>query len=555
MIDDEDGTAYDGQEFDAKDVEYVILTQEEIVQEQEKEIARIVEIVGVTDTSAKVLLRKCGCKFLQVLNIFFENGKEGLLKAAGLSENDLRDADSLKVSGCETFECPLCYDDVPADQCTKLPACSHAFCNNCWKAHIESKIKEGKLQILCPELGCACIVDDDLISQFASSQNKKKFDAKFIESYVEDNVSIKWCPSAPCCGRCVRVNVPHTTPLEIDCKCGCSFCFNCLKFPHLPATCNMMTAWTVKCQNDSETFNWLAVNTKDCPKCHTPIEKNGGCNHMHCHKCQHHFCWVCLCDFNHTTYQHSCGRFEEKNTENARVSLERYLHYYNRYKAHEDSRTREEKTREVIKKKMVEMFELRPNSAWIEVQWVEQAMLTLFNCRKGLQFCYVFSYYMFDPTACADKKILEGCKEMINEKIRQSARNVTEDNIEMLENATEKLSNLLEKPVKDFFNENVKQDVMGCTVLCDSRLQSVFNVVREDLMISGEFGCPRPKSTVTTRATAIKSGQSMLSRMMEEAEILKNKKQELEKQKQLAGTIGTDLDDIELQKAILESMK
>ncbi len=66
MIDDEDGTAYDGQEFDAKDVEYVILTQEEIVQEQEKEIARIVEIVGVTDTSAKVLLRKCGCKFLQV---------------------------------------------------------------------------------------------------------------------------------------------------------------------------------------------------------------------------------------------------------------------------------------------------------------------------------------------------------------------------------------------------------------------------------------------------------------------------------------------------------
>ena len=276
---------------------------------------------------------------------------------------------------------------------------------------------------------------------------------------------------------------------------------------------------------------------------------------MHCHKCQHHFCWVCLNDFNHQTYQHSCGRFEEKSTEGARVSLERYLHYYNRYKAHEDSRKREEKTRDSIKKKMVEMFELRPNSAWIEVQWVEQAMLTLFNCRKGLQFCYVFSYYLFDPTSGADKKILEGCRLLETEKIRQSARNVCEDNIEQLENATEKISAFLERPVKDFFEENIKQDIMGCTVLCDSRLQSVFNVVREDLMISGEFGCPRPKSTVTTRATAIKSGQSMLSRMIEEEEMKRLKKQELERQKQLSQTIGVDADDVELQKAILESMK
>lgn len=78
---------------------------------------------------------------------------------------------------------------------------------------------------------------------------------------------------------------------------------------------------------------------------------------MHCQKCQHHWCWVCRKDFDHKTYSHSCGKFEEdSNKEHARQSLERYLHYYNRYKAHEDSRNRETKTRDTIKEKMVSSF-------------------------------------------------------------------------------------------------------------------------------------------------------------------------------------------------------
>lgn len=33
-----------------------------------------------------------------------------------------------------------------------------------------------------------------------------------------------------------------------------------------------------KCADDSETSNWISANTKECPKCHSTIEKNGGCN-------------------------------------------------------------------------------------------------------------------------------------------------------------------------------------------------------------------------------------------------------------------------------------
>lgn len=63
---------------------------------------------------------------------------------------------------------------------------------------------------------------------------------------------------------------------------------------------------------------WLITNSKNCPNCKSPIQKNEGCNHMKCSKvagifhiilftpipsvcelcaclqCKHDFCWVCL---------------------------------------------------------------------------------------------------------------------------------------------------------------------------------------------------------------------------------------------------------------------
>ena len=42
------------------------------------------------------------------------------------------------------------------------------------------------------------------------------------------------------------------------------------------------------------TQHWKNVHTRNCPVCSTPIEKNGGCNHVRCGKCRSDFCWACM---------------------------------------------------------------------------------------------------------------------------------------------------------------------------------------------------------------------------------------------------------------------
>ncbi|KAL7987621.1 hypothetical protein Chor_006540 [Crotalus horridus] len=42
--------------------------------------------------------------------------------------------------------------------------------------------------------------------------------------------------------------------------------------------------------------------TKPCPKCHVPVEKDGGCMHMKCpqSQCKFEWCWKCSLEWNRT---------------------------------------------------------------------------------------------------------------------------------------------------------------------------------------------------------------------------------------------------------------
>lgn len=67
---------------------------------------------------------------------------------------------------------------------------------------------------------------------------------------------------------------PHL--LQVECVCGHQFCFACCEVQHSPCTCDMLRDWMQRMRDGSETSSWLSANTKPCPKCSKPVEKNGG---------------------------------------------------------------------------------------------------------------------------------------------------------------------------------------------------------------------------------------------------------------------------------------
>lgn len=170
---------------------------------------------------------------------------------------------------------------------------------------------------------------------------------------MDDSSNLRWCP-APNCEYAIECNIGASSSTSsraaakrrkregptsyivptVKCQCGHSFCFSCGLEGHAPAVCDIVKLWVRKCEDDSETANWIQANTKECPKCSSTIEKNGGCNHMNCRKCRYEFCWICSGPWSeHGNNFYNCNRYDEKSGTDARdsqqksrASLERYLH-------------------------------------------------------------------------------------------------------------------------------------------------------------------------------------------------------------------------------------
>ncbi|KAG8507448.1 E3 ubiquitin-protein ligase ARIH1 [Galemys pyrenaicus] len=332
-------------------------------------------------------------------------------------------------SSAQDMPCQICYLNYP-NSCTYYNDCLN-------KLELELEIMTGDLQSFCLVFQC--------------------------------NRLLKWCP-APDCHHVVKVQYPDAKPVR--CKCGRQFCFNCGENWHDPVKCKViiifkqwLKKWIKKCDDDSETSNWIAANTKECPKCHVTIEKDGGCNHMVCRNqnCKAEFCWVCLGPWEpHGSAWYNCNRYNEDDAkaardaqERSRAALQRYLFYCNRYMNHMQSLRFEHKLYAQVKQKMEEMQQ--HNMSWIEVQFLKKAVDVLCQCRATLMYTYVFAFYL--------------------KKNNQSI--IFENNQADLENATEVLSGYLERDISQDSLQDIKQKVQDKYRYCESRRRVLLQHVHE----------------------------------------------------------------------------
>lgn len=391
-----------------------------------------------------------------------------LLEQAGLGKGS---GSAPQIKKMPKFECGICYRDDSPD--TFAMKCNHRFCVDCYRQYLQQKIKEEgeAAHIRCPGDDCNRIVDSRSLDLLVPEDLKARYRELLTRTYVDDKDNLKWCP-APNCQYAIDCAVKPRDLFRkvptVKCACGHPFCFGCTLEDHQPAPCILVKRWLKKCEDDSETANWISANTKECPKCVSTIEKNGGCNHMTCRKCKHEFCWMCMGVWSeHGTSWYSCNRYEEKSGTDARdaqaksrLALDRYLFYYNRFANHQQSAKLDKDIALKAEKKMTQL-QTQSDLSWIEVQFVNNASECLQQCRQTLKWTYAFAYYL--------------------EKNNQTE--IFEDIQKDLELAVESLSEMFEKPTDQLAGHKV--EMMDKISYCNKRRLIVLTTTADELLTGG----------------------------------------------------------------------
>ncbi|XVF36177.1 hypothetical protein REPUB_Repub19eG0035500 [Reevesia pubescens] len=458
-----------------------VITKESLLAAQRKDLNRVMDLLSLKEHHARTLLIHYCWDVDTVIAVFVEYGKDKLFAAAGVQIQDHHALFSYESSS-SSFTCNICFDDVSANVLTVMD-CGHYFCNDCWTEHFIVKINEGQSRrIRCMAHKCNAVCDEVKIRQLVSTRDPnlaEKFDRFLLESYIEDNRRVKWCPSVPHCGNAIRIE--DDALCEVECPCGMQFCFSCLSETHSPCSCLMWELWSKKCRDESETVNWITINTKPCPKCRKPVEKNGGCNHVSC-VCGQSFCWLCgSATGKEHTYNsitgHSCGRYKndlEKKSELARHYLERYIHYHNRYKAHIDSFKLEFKLKEAMMEKINILEEKVSISK--DFSWIINGLHRLFRSRRILSYSYAFAYYMFGDDLFKDE---------MNKTEIKIKQNLFEDQQQQFEANVEKLSSILEEKFDTYTEDDIlsfRMRIIALSVTTDNLCRNLYEYIETDLL-------------------------------------------------------------------------
>lgn len=478
---------FEAEEGDDPKVDFTVISTDELVNVMNEIIADVNSIAQLPTTMVRMLLTHFRWDKEHLLERYYsccdESDRQKLFQEArianpssGSSQEKRKSTPTKKMRTAESDSsielCLICFDSLDPKELKGL-SCGHSFCRECWISYLTVKIMdEGEADhISCPT-DCPLLVDDEMVFDLVKdSKVQSKYRKLITNNFVSNNRRLQWCPN-PECDKLVRTREAQIKgpgnfySVPVTCSCRRQFCFLCCNEWHEPVLCHYLSKWKMKCEDkdNTETLNYICSYTKDCPKCHVIIEKNGGCNHMTCRKCHHEFCWTCSQPLTHSLQamgRHNCNKFvdedREKDIEKSRAQLKRFLHYCNRYMNHEQSLKFENRLNESVKEKMKEL-QNDHRMSWIEVQFLKKAVDGLLSSRQTLMYTYVFAYYL----------------KSNNQQV------IFEENQQDLETATEILSGLLERDLSD--EESVidlKKSVVNKYKYCEVRRKVLVRHVKE----------------------------------------------------------------------------
>ncbi|CAI0543922.1 unnamed protein product [Linum tenue] len=374
-VDDEPSDFVEEEDRKTNTAAFSTLSKEDIDRRQEDLIADVSTFLSVPRAVAIALLYKFKWDSDLAQENWFSDEEE-MRRRYGLTAAP---APPPAAVNRNSHECKICFETFEIKNLASL-SCGHYFCRTCWSRYIELSIDDGAgcLTLRCPEPNCPVLVCQSTVGTLISDRRYAEKYARLLRrSYIEGKSGHKWCP-APDCETAVKFEVGEKSNYDVVCDCTHEFCWNCSEDAHRPLDCATVLRWIRKNKSDSENVNWVLANTKACPKCRHPIEKNQGCNHMVC-KCRHHFCWMCLGDWKKhgegSGGYYKCNSYEAKKAEG---------------KARKRAAADLEKLRAEHFPQLVYDYRL----TYTELDCVVRAWMQIKECRRVLEWTYAYGYYL-----------------------------------------------------------------------------------------------------------------------------------------------------------------
>ena len=219
-----------------------------------------------------------------VKSLNIENKNNNLKNNSAIEKKE--DEEEEKVISEVKKECSVCGDEFIENKKNRVKKCGHSFCEGCWYDFLSIKIKENKLPtIKCLDFNCQSKLDDEFIMNLLNSDTNliKKYKKYKLELEVINDPNKKLCPFPNCDS---FLELKEIKNQYVTCENNHTYCFECLKEPHGNLPCNEKV--------DNSIIEYAKNNfVKKCPNCGIITEKQNGCNHITCSKCQYQWCWLC----------------------------------------------------------------------------------------------------------------------------------------------------------------------------------------------------------------------------------------------------------------------
>ncbi|XP_062621424.1 ranBP-type and C3HC4-type zinc finger-containing protein 1-like [Saccostrea cucullata] len=206
--------------------------------------------------------------------------------------------DSSLIGNSQSFQCPICFDDISPGNGVILRECLHTFCRDCLQGAV---VHSEEADLRCPyqddHYACnASLQDREIKALVEASVYEKHLQRSLVTAESQEQNSFH-CKTNDCPGWCIYEDLVNFFKCPV---CNKENCLTC-KAIHEGMNCKeYQEDLRIRSSNDKaakQTNKMLKDLLKKgdamkCPKCEVVVQKKDGCDWIKCSICKTEICWV-----------------------------------------------------------------------------------------------------------------------------------------------------------------------------------------------------------------------------------------------------------------------